>query len=245
MSREPTARQRPVPAGGPLVVVTGDVVTSRRFVDLQGLLAGLEAALAEVEAAEPGVRPLRRAERDVFLGVYGDLGVAMTAALRLRLATDGLVLPTVDGVEEAVELRLGLGVGTASGRPGARAASEVGEATERARQALAAAERLPASRTWPDSLRSRCEAADPTLAAAVNAHLLLQDQLLARLDARDRRALLGLLDGERQVDIAAALGVTQPAIARRIRVRGSLALHRAVEELRLATRPPDTAAPAI
>jgi hypothetical protein len=117
--------------------------------------------------------------------------------------------------------------------------------TQRAVRALAAAERLPTSRTWPDSLRSRCEAADPTVGAAINAHLLLQDQLLARLDARDRRALLGLLDGERQVDIAAALGVTQPAIARRIRVRGSLALHRAVEELRLATRPSDTTAPAI
>jgi len=245
VSREPTTSQPPAPVGGAPVVVTGDVVTSRRFVDLEGLLAGLESALAEVEAAEPGLRPLRRTERDVFLGVYGDLGVAMTAALRLRLATDGLVLPTVDGVDEPVELRLGLGVGASPEAAGAGSASAVRAVTERARQALAAAERLPASRTWPDSLRSRCEAADATLTAAVNAHLLLQDQLLARLDARDRRALLGLLDGERQVDIAAALGVTQPAIARRIRVRGSLALHRALEELRLATRSSDTASPAI
>jgi hypothetical protein len=245
VSRELTPPDRPASAGGAPVVVTGDVVTSGRFVDLEGLLAGLEAALAEVEAAEPGVRPLRRTERDGFLGVYTDIGVAMTAALRLRLATDGLVLPTVDRVDEPVELRLGLGVGPACDGASAWSASAVRAATERARQALAAAERLPASRTWPDSLRSRCEATDPTLGAAVNAHLLLQDQLLARLDARDRRALLGLLDGERQVDIAAALGVTQPAIARRIRVRGSLALHRAVQELRLATRPSDTAPPAI
>jgi len=245
VSQEPTPPTGPASRGGAPVVVTGDVVTSRRFVDLEGLLAGLEAVLAEVEAAEPGLRPLRRTERDVFLGVYADVGVAMTAALRLRLATDGLVLPTVDGVEEPVELRLGIGVGTAPDATGSRSASAVRTATERAREALAAAERLPASRTWPDSLRSRCEAADPTLGAALNAHLLLQDQLLARLDARDRRALLGLLDGERQVDIAEALGVTQPAIARRIRVRGSLALHRAVQEFRLATRPSDTTPPAI
>ncbi|TVP66775.1 MAG: hypothetical protein EA340_11305 [Nitriliruptor sp.] len=245
MSQEPTPPAGPVSAGGAPVVVTGDVVTSRRFVDLEGLLAGLEDALAGVEAAEPGVHALHRTERDVFRGVYGDLGVALTAALRLRLATDGLVLPTVDGVDEPVELRLGIGVGTGPEGTDSPASSALRAATERARQALAAAERLPMSRTWPDSLRSRCAAADPTLAAAVNAHLLLQDQLLARLDARDRRALLGLLDGERQVDIAAALGVTQPAIARRIRVRGSLALHRAVEELRLATRPSDTAPPAI
>ena len=246
MSHDATRPGSPVSARpGSTVVVTGDVVTSRRFVDLDGLLAGLEAALAEVEAAEPGVRALRRIDRDVFLGVYADLGVAMAAVLRLRLATDGLILPTVDGVDEPVELRVGIGIGAVPPGADPAAAAAVRPATERARQALAAAERLPASRTWPDSLRSRCEAADPTLAAAVNAHLLLQDQLLARLDARDRRALLGLLDGERQVDIAAALGVTQPAIARRVRVRGSLALHRAVQELRLAARPSDSAPPAI
>jgi hypothetical protein len=246
VSHDATRPAAPVSTGaGPPVVVTGDVVTSRRFVDLDGLLAGLEAALAEVETAEPGVRALHRTDRDVFLGVYADLGVAMAAVLRLRLATDGLVLPTVDGVDEPVELRVGLGIGASSDGHGPPSAAAVRSATDRARQALVAAERLPASRTWPDSLRSRCEAADPTLAAAVNAHLLLQDQLLARLDARDRRALLGLLDGERQVDIAAALGVTQPAVARRVRVRGSLALHRAVQELRLATRPSDTAPPAI
>ncbi len=246
MAREPAEPDRAATAVGAPVVVVGDVVASRRFVDLEGLLAGLDRVLAEVEAAEPGVRPLRRTERDVFEGAYPDLGVAMSAALRLRLATDGLVLPTIDGTDEAVELRLGLGIALAHDRPGAgpSAVATLQDARERAAQALAAAERLPASRTWPDSLRSRCEAADPMLGAAVNAQLLLQDQLLARLDARDRRALLGLLDGERQVDIAAALGVSQPAVARRIRVRGSLALHRALQELRLATRPSDSRRPA-
>ncbi|MFU8839996.1 MAG: hypothetical protein ACNA8R_04665 [Nitriliruptoraceae bacterium] len=240
MSRDPGPQGSPPALVGAPVVVAGDVVASRRFVDLDGLLAGLDRALAEVVAAEPGLRPLRRTERDVFEGVYADLGAAMTAALRLRLATDGLVLPTVDGGDVPVELRLGLGLGAAGASGVCGDVAVLQQARERASQALAAAERLPASRTWPDSLRSRCEAGDPTLGAVVNAHLLLQDQLLARLDGRDRRALLGLLDGERQVDIAAALGVTQPAVARRIRVRGSLALHRAVQELRLATRSSDT-----
>jgi hypothetical protein len=244
VAREPAEPDRAAAAVGAQVVVVGDVVASRRFVDLEGLLAGLDRVLAEVEAAEPGMRPLRRSERDVFEGAYPDLGVAMTAALRLRLATDGLVLPTIDGTDEAVELRLGLGIASAQDRPGPSAVAALEDARERAAEALAAAERLPASRTWPDSLRSRCEAADHMLGAAVNAQLLLQDQLLARLDARDRRALLGLLDGERQVDIATALGVSQPAVARRIRVRGGLALHRALQELRLATRPSDTRRPA-
>lgn len=246
--RDGTVRTTPV-------AVTGDVVGSRRFLAPDRLLAGLDAALAAVEAAEPAAQALHRTGGDVFLGVYRDLGSAATAALRLRLATDDLVLPTTDGVDEPVELRLGLGIDGPPGEEGpAKATGEatvvMGDATlagdvaltgdttvvaTRARQALVEAEELAASRTWPDSLRSRCRAADPVLAAAVNAHLLLQDQLLARLDARDRRALLGLLDGERQVDVAQALGVTQPAIARRLRARGSLALHRAVLELRMAT----------
>jgi len=229
------------------VAVTGDVVGSRRFLVPERLLAGLDRALAGVEAAEPALQPLHRTEGDVFLGVYRDLGSAATAALRLRLATDDLVLPTMEGVDEPVELRLGLGIdGLGEGGLGEDAA-EVGPvgSVARARQALLEAEQLAVSRTWPDSLRSRCGSADPLLAAAVNAHLLLQDQLLARLDARDRRALLGLLDGERQVDVAQALGVTQPAIARRLRTRGSLALHRAVLELRAAIRAGDSGPPGL
>ena len=216
-----------------VVVVTGDVVTSRRYLDTSGLLAGLDVALATVDAAEAGLLPLRRTDRDVFRGTYPDIGAAAAAALRLRLATDGLVLTTHSGTEDAVELRLGIGIGPAA------------TASYLAATALAEAEELPASRRWPASLRSRCRAADPVLQGAINAHLLLQDQLLARLDARDRRALMGLLDGERQVDVAASLGASQPAIARRIRVRGSLALHRALLELQGATRTPDTGAECI
>jgi hypothetical protein len=228
-----------------LVAVTGDVVGSRRFLAPERLLAGLDRVLAGVDAAEPGAEGLHRTGGDVFLGIYRDLGSAATAALRLRLATDDLVLPTSDGVDEPVELRLGIGIdgptdaevadAEVADAEVAVAPGDMTVATTRARQALLEAEELAASRTWPDSLRSRCRAGDPVLAAAVNAHLLLQDQLLARLDARDRRALLGLLDGERQIDVARSLGVTQPAIARRLRARGSLALHRAVLELRTAT----------
>lgn len=225
------------------VVITGDVVTSRRYRDRKELLAGLDAALAAVEGASRSLVELRRIDADVFLGAYADVGSAAAAALRVRLATDGLVLATVTGTTEAVELRLGMGVGpgwrvAAGGEQ--RASSALDRAASLARAALAEAEELPSSRRWPDSLRSRCRACDPLLEGAINAHLLLQDQLLARLDARDRRALTGLLDGERQVDVAAALGVSQPAIARRIRVRGSLALHRALLELQRATRPADS-----
>ncbi|MTV27648.1 hypothetical protein FTX61_19850 [Nitriliruptoraceae bacterium ZYF776] len=213
-----------------MLVVLGDVVASRRFEDESALLAGLSRALAGVNDHVTGVRPLALHVRDEFAAVYPDLGTAATAALRLRLATDDLVLRTDEGVDEPVELRLGLGFGDTVGDDHAS-----GAAWELARAARAAAEELAGRRTWPGSVRSRCRSDDRLLEATVNAHLLLQDQLLARMDARDRRALRGLLDGERQVDVAAALGVTQPAIARRLRDRGALAVHRALEDLRAAT----------
>ena len=211
------------------VVVVGDVVTSRRFLDEQQLLAGLRGALQHVNDAVRATAPLTLVLRDEFHGVFPDLGTAAAAVLRLRLATDDLILPTSDGIDEPVELRLGLGIGvssTAAGHP-------TGSAWHHARDARQAAQTLPSKQSWPASLRSACRADDPTVQATMTAYLLLQDQLLARLDARDRRALVGTLDGERQVDIAAALGVTQPAIARRLRDRGALAIHRALEALQM------------
>lgn len=211
-----------------MLVVLGDVVASRRFDDGAKLLDGLARALDAVNVRVPAVRPLQLQVRDEFAGVYRDLGSAATAALRLRLATDDLVVPTDEGIDEPVELRLGLGLGATSAADGHTS----GAAWDHARSARAAAEELAGRRSWPGSVRTRCRSDDARLEATLNAHLLLQDQLLARMDARDRRALRGLLDGERQVDVAAALGVTQPAIARRLRDRGALAVHRALEDLR-------------
>jgi hypothetical protein len=225
------------------VVVVGDVVGSQRFADQSGLSSGLAEALARVDARVPASSDLALLVRDEFTGVYTDLAAAAEATLRLRLATDDLVLGTTDGIDEPVELRLGIGIGATAARDGAG----TGAAWDHARDARAAAQELPARRSWPASLRSRCHADDPTVRATVNAYLLLQDQLLARMDARDRRALVGLLDHERQVDVAAELGVTQPAIARRLRDRGALAIHRALEELRsiptttVASRPAEPA----
>jgi hypothetical protein len=215
------------PSGPTRVVVVGDVVTSRRFLDERQLLAGLREALQHVNAAVPAADPLALKLRDEFHGVYVDLGAAAAAVLRLRLATDDVILPTSDGIDEPVELRLGIGIGvsdTADGHP-------TGSAWRHARDARQAAQTLPSKQSWPASLRSACRADDATIQATMTAYLLLQDQLLARLDARDRRALIGTLDGERQVDIAAALGVTQPAIARRLRDRGALAIHQALQAL--------------
>lgn len=212
-------------------VVAGDVVTSRRFVDRRALLDGLDTCLETVNTSVATLAPLRRVDEDAFGGVFPTLAEVLMATVRLRVVTDDLVLATVDGEDEPVDVRLGL----ADGAPDAPDAPPTDPAADPAtwRRAIAArdlAEELPARPKWPPSLRT-VVADDAERAPLVNAFLVLQDQLLARMDARDRRALVGLLDDERQVDIADALGVTQPAIARRVRDRGALAITRALRVL--------------
>lgn len=209
-------------------VVAGDVVTSRRFVDHAALLAGLDRCLATVNDAMSPPLPLHRVDDDQFAGAFDTLAEVLMAAVRLRIVTDDLVLATSDGEDEPVDVRVGLADGDV--RPGDPVA---GLTWDRATRARRAAEDLPARPKWPPSLRT-VVAADAERAPLVNAYLVLQDQLLERMDARDRRALLGLLDSERQVDIADDLGVTQPAIARRVRDRGALAITRALRVLAAA-----------
>jgi hypothetical protein len=218
-------------------VVVGDVVASRRILDTAALLRGLQAGLDRVNEDVDGALPLTLVVRDEFHGVYDTLSHALEAALRLRLYAGDLVLDTTDGEPEPVDVRVGLGAGDAvvgnTGTPS-------GTAWFHARDAKHLAQELPGKAKWPPSLRTVCRSDDPGFEALVNAYLICQDQLLARMDTRDRRALRGLLDGERQVDVADDLGVTQPAIARRVKDRGALALHRSLQALALVTDPSST-----
>ena len=206
-------------------VVVGDVVTSRRFVDAGALVDGLRGSLAEVNAAVPARRPLQIIADDTFEGTWDRLADVVMATVRLRIVTDDLVLATVDGEDEPVDVRVGIARGDvdADGTPTPAVLAAAREARHRA-------EELPARAKWPPSLRTVVAGAGDH-AALLRAYLVLQDQLLARMDASDRRALVGLMDDERQVDIADDLGVSQPAIARRVRDRGALAIMRALRVL--------------
>lgn len=227
-------------------VLVGDVVESRRFHDPSALVDGLAEVLDTVNAVVVPQVPLRLVVRDEFHGAYDSAHAALEAALRLRLLTDDLVLPTTEGEDEPVDVRVGIGRGDSVTSEGG---SLTGTAWWHASDARRQAQDRAARTRWPASLRTLLHDDDPMFAAQVSAYLLLQDQLLARMDASDRRALRGLLDGERQVDIAAALGVTQPAIARRVRDRGALAIAAALTQWREAERAaatspsPDSASP--
>lgn len=206
-------------------VLAGDVVTSRRFVERDRLLEGLVGCLGTVNGSVAATEPLHIVSEDAFRGTYAQLSDVLMATVRLRVVTDDLVLATVDGEDEPVDVRMGIAAGSLSsdGAPDESAWASAVEARGQAQE-------LPARAKWPPSLRT-VVAGTSDQVAMVNAYLLLQDQLLARMDARDRRALVGLLDDERQVDIAGDLGVTQPAVARRVRDRGALAITRALRVL--------------
>lgn len=205
-------------------VLAGDVVTSRRFVAHDALLAGLDTCLTAVNDAMAPVVPLRRIDDDQFAGAFSSLADVLMASVRLRIVTDDLVLATIDGEDEPVDVRVGLADGVLDDD------DRSGDTWKQARAARQQAQDLPGRPKWPPSLRT-VVFPDSQRATLVNAYLVLQDQLLERMDARDRRALVGLLDEERQVDIADDLGVTQPAIARRVRDRGALAITRALRIL--------------
>ncbi len=209
--------------------LVGDVVESRRYADAGALVDGLAVVLGAVNQVVPAEQPLALVVRDAFHAVYRHAHQALEATLRLRLLTDDLVQTTVDGAQEPIDVRVGIGHGEVVT---AGTGSQTGAAWWHAHDARRAAQDLASRSRWPASLRTVLHDDDPLVACRVNAYLLLQDQLLARMDASDRRALRGLLDGERQVDIAADLGVSQPAIARRVRDRGALAITAALAQWR-------------
>ncbi len=231
-----------------VVALVGDVVQSRNYRDQSALLHALTGLVERVNEAVPARQPLRLVVRDEFQATYDGVAQAVEAALRLRLAAGDVALATIEGPDgegehEPLDVRVGLGEGEVIlGDGHSPDAGQTGSAWWAAREALEQAFELPRRSQWPPSIRVVHRGPDPARQGAVNAYLLCQDQLFARMDLRDRRALRGLLDGERQVDVAAELGITQPAVARRLRDRGALAIKRGLEALHEADARSGTAA---
>ncbi len=227
-----------------VVALVGDVVRSRSYGDQEAVLQALGGLVRRVNDAVPSLQPLRLVVRDEFQAIYATVPEAVEAALRLRLAAGDVALANTEGEHEPLDVRVGLGEGEVIlGDGHSAAAGQTGSAWWAAREALAEAFDLPGRSQWPPSIRVRHRGPDPVTQGAVNAYLLCQDQLFARMDLRDRRALRGLLDGERQVDVATELGITQPAVARRLRDRGALAIKRGLEALHAGQPSQPTATP--
>lgn len=206
------------------MTLIGDLVGSRLTLDRADVHRRLEEALARInEQYRPPV-PLRITVGDEFQGIFGSLGAAVTATLRLRMA----LLPDID-------VRQGIGWGRVlvlseaprvEDGPGwwaARAAIEAVEAYEdkaplRAlRTAYVGADEEPGP--------------DPAL---VNAVLMGRDQIATGLSERSMSVLDGLMRNRRQHEIADDLGISPSAVSQRIRADGIgvvLAMDELVREL--------------
>lgn len=205
----------------PVAALIGDVVGSRLADDRPALHDRLQELLDEAnEALSPSV-PLRITIGDEFQGCFADVGSALAATLHLRLSA----LPALD-------LRHGVGWGQVTVLADAPRVED-GPAWWSARAAIEAASDdaarpgLRASRTCyrrADDVRGPDE-------DAVNAALLLRDQMVGGLSERSLSVLRGLMADRTQREIAEAEGISASAVSQRVRNDGLAALVAAEERL--------------
>ena len=191
--------------------VIGDLVASREAPSRAGAQRHLEEALGRVNALVPHEQPLEPTIGDEFQSVHRELGQALRATVLVRCA-----LPA------GMDARCGIGVGTVE-IVGASAygLTQDGPAWWSARSAVDQVKdrqrRLPGLRIWVVDSDAEDEVVDP-----VNGYLLCRDEVVSGLDARQRRIVLGLVEGRTHAEIARLEGVSPSAISQRVR-RGGIA----------------------
>ncbi len=203
----------------PVATLIGDVVDSRSATSRPALHARVTELLDQVNDADPLV-PLRITVGDEFQGCFAGLGDALRAAPVLRVAG----LPEVD-------LRFGLGWGPVAVLQ-EEPRVEDGPGWWAARAAIEAVAD-DAGRSGRRLTRTAYRCADGSegpSAAAVNAALLLRDQVLGGLSTRSLSVVRGLLDGRTQGEIAGDLAISASAVSQRVRNDG-LAMLVAAEAL--------------
>lgn len=192
------------------VAVIVDLVRSRDQSDKLASRENLTAALNQVNTAIPAVQPLEPTIGDECQALYSDLPAALKATLLLRL-----YLPT------PLDSRFGIGVGNYEPLGvGNYGLIQDGPAWWSAREAIDEAKRLETGRH--DTLRTWYASTEDTAPgeALTNAYLLCRDQLVSAMSDRNRRLLLGLIEGKAQVELAAAEGITEGAVSQSLRRAG-------------------------
>lgn len=204
------------------VAVIGDLLGSRGSGDRAALHRALARAVDEVNARLDPATPLRITVGDEYQGVFDTVGEAVHATLLVRL----MLLPDHD-------VRHGLGRGETTvlaedprveDGPAWWAARDAIEAVEAA-EARAATRRLRTAYVVAPGVEG-------PEAGAVNAALVLRDEVVSGLSARAVSVLRGLLSGEAQRDIADRLGISPSAVSQRIRADGLAAVVAADELIR-------------
>lgn len=192
----------------------GDLIGSRVSDDRQALHARFERALDEVNDQFSPPTPMRITVGDEYQGMFASLGDALSASLLVRLALrpEGDIRHGI-GRGEVEVLGTSPRVEDGPGWWAARAAIERVEqaegkaATRTLRTAYVEDSSAPAGSRTPDE-------------AAVNAALLLRDELVTGLSQRSLSVLRGLLAGQTQRDLAEELGISPSAVSQRVRADG-------------------------
>jgi hypothetical protein len=197
----------------------GDVVGSRAFADRRGLHRRVTAALAVV--AETALDAPVLTVGDEFQGAYPTVGLAIDAALTLRLT----LAPHVD-------VRFGLGWGPVTALD-EESRIQDGPGWWAARAAI---EWTATTQQQPGMTRVRTAFRNDTAAGAdpqaVNAALMCRDHLLGLLDTRSLRIFAGLRDGRTKKELAVSEGISASAVSQRAGRDGLDLLLVAAEELR-------------
>ncbi|GAA4489810.1 SatD family protein [Microbacterium panaciterrae] len=207
-----------------MIAVILDIVGSRALDDRSGAQLALDDAIARVEADTPlAVQPLRPTVGDEQQGVYPTLDAALASLLLLRLAQP-----------EGVDCRFGVGIGPVEEIDSAAGALPEGPGWWAAREAIDRVHALqrrtvPGARTWVVAHDAQPEAAH-LLARQADIALLARDQLITDMSARTRRLTYGRCLGVFQRDLAAAEGITQPAVSQALATSGAGAV---IEAFRL------------
>lgn len=209
-----------------VIAVIADIVGSRELDDRSAAQRALDETIAQVEADLPlAVQPLTPTVGDEQQGVYRELADALTSLVMIQLR-----LP------DDLAFRFGIGVGEVravdsvhgelADGPGwyaARAAIE----TVHAREQRA----VPRTRTWIVGAPSQDEVM-PAAIAAANAYVLVRDELVGAMTARERRLTYGRLIGRSQQELAAQERITQPSVSKSLRSAGAAALIEGIAALR-------------
>ncbi len=185
-----------------LATLIGDVVGSRRVADRTASHKVLNRALRDVAAG--AIDPPAFTVGDEFQGSYPTVGMAIDAALSLRLA----VTPDID-------IRFGIGWGAVMVLD-AEAGIQDGPGWWAAREAIewtASAQRQPGLALVRTSFRSEKDARQDV--DAINAALMCRDHLLGSLDDRSLRILKGMLTNQTKKDIAASEAISASAVSQR------------------------------
>lgn len=201
----------------------GDVVSSKE-VDPEELSRTLRSALGVINGQLAPLRPVRPTLGDEFQGCFETVAAAALASLIIRLH--------LLAGEPSLDTRFGLAFGQITifqdpdtplnqNGPGWWAARK---AIDRARS-LGTKRRTPFVRAWYLS-----EGRELGM-EGLNSFFLCRDALIARMNPRQRRLLLGLTLGKDHAELAAEEGIARASVTRNLTTTGAYAILEGHQEL--------------